>query len=44
MEDIILKKLMAKGLAMLGLLSFASASTACFIFLIDEPELEFDFE
>lgn len=43
-EDIILKRLMARVLAVLGLLSFTSASTACFIFLLDEPKLEFDFE
>lgn len=44
MEDIRLKKLMARILAMVGLLSFASASTACYIFLLDEPELKYDFE
>ncbi len=39
-----MKKLLARVLAILGLLSFTSASTACIIFLMDEPELEFDFE
>lgn len=43
-EDIILKRLMARVLAVLGLLSFTSASAACIVFLIDEPTLEFNFE
>ena len=37
-----MKKLLAGVLAMCGLLAAGAASTACWIMIIDEPEMNFE--